>query len=80
MMLAVNRAFGKSDYIPYIAWGRNAQYASRFAVGDRVTVEPIGTIPLKGKSKSVFVYALTGLAEAAPSDPDAESGASVPAH
>ena len=36
MMLAVNRAFGKSDYIPCIAWGRNAQYASRFNVGDRV--------------------------------------------
>ena len=36
MMLAVNRAFGKSDYIPCIAWGRNAQYASRFSVGDRV--------------------------------------------
>ena len=36
MMLAVNRAFGKSDYIPCIAWGRNAQYASRFQVGERV--------------------------------------------
>jgi len=36
MMLAVNRAFGKSDYIPCIAWGRNAQYASRFNVGDHV--------------------------------------------
>lgn len=36
MMLAVNRAFGKSDYIPCIAWGRNAQYASRFEVGDRI--------------------------------------------
>lgn len=36
MMLAVNRAFGKSDYIPCIAWGRNAQYAARFQVGDRV--------------------------------------------
>jgi len=36
MMLAVNRAFGKSDYIPCIAWGRNAQYAARFGVGDRV--------------------------------------------
>ena len=36
MMLAVNRAFGKSDYIPCIAWGRNAQYAARFAVGDRL--------------------------------------------
>lgn len=36
MMLAVNRAFGKSDYIPCIAWGRNAQYAARFDMGDRL--------------------------------------------
>ncbi|MGI6238112.1 MAG: single-stranded DNA-binding protein [Christensenellales bacterium] len=36
MMLAVNRAFGKSDYVPCIAWGRNAQYASRFRIGDKV--------------------------------------------
>ncbi len=36
MMLAVNRAFGKSDYVPCIAWGRNAQYAARFKIGDRV--------------------------------------------
>ncbi len=33
-------------------------------VKDRVTVEPIGAIPLKGKSNSVFVYSLTGLADA----------------
>lgn len=38
MMLAVNRAFGKSDYIPCIAWGRNAQYAARFSVGDRISL------------------------------------------
>ncbi|MEE1200716.1 MAG: single-stranded DNA-binding protein [Christensenellales bacterium] len=38
MMLAVSRAFGKSDYIPCIAWGRNAQYAARFGVGDKVTL------------------------------------------
>ena len=37
-------------------------------VKDRVTAEPIGAIPLKGKSKSVFVYSLTGLAEAEPSE------------
>ena len=36
MMLAVNRAFGKSDYIPCIAWGRNAQYAARFGVGEKI--------------------------------------------
>jgi len=38
MMLAVNRAFGKSDYIPCIAWGRNAQYAARFGVGDKIAL------------------------------------------
>ncbi|MCR5121436.1 MAG: adenylate/guanylate cyclase domain-containing protein [Ruminococcus sp.] len=32
-------------------------------VKDRVIAEPIGTIPLKGKSKSVFVYSLTGLTD-----------------
>jgi single-stranded DNA-binding protein len=37
-MLAVNRAFGKSDYLPCIAWGRNAQYAARFRVGDRLRI------------------------------------------
>ncbi len=39
MMLAVNRAFGKSDYIPCIAWGRNARFASRLTVGDHITIE-----------------------------------------
>lgn len=34
-------------------------------VKDRVTVEPIGEIPLKGKSKGVFVYSLTGISEEA---------------
>lgn len=33
------------------------------AVKDRITAEPIGEIPLKGKSKGVFVYSLTGLNE-----------------
>ncbi len=36
LLLAVNRPYGKSDYIPCIAWGRNARYASGFAVGSRV--------------------------------------------
>jgi len=36
MMLAVNRRNGKSDYIPCIAWGRNAVFASSFRVGTRV--------------------------------------------
>lgn len=36
MLLAVNRPYGKSDYIPCICWGRNARYASAFAVGGHV--------------------------------------------
>lgn len=38
MLLAVNRAYNKSDYIPSIAWGRNAKYAGEFAVGDKVAI------------------------------------------
>lgn len=36
VLLAVNRAYNKSDYIPCIAWGRNARYAESFVVGDKV--------------------------------------------
>lgn len=42
ILLAVNRAYNKSDYIPTIAWGRNARYASTFEVGDRI--ELVGRI------------------------------------
>ena len=39
MMLAVTRAFGKTDYIPCIAWGRNAKYiGNRLKVGDTVKI------------------------------------------
>ena len=38
MLLAVNRPYGKSDYIPCIAWGRNARYASGFGVVSHVCV------------------------------------------
>ena len=38
ILLAVNRAYGKSDYIPCICWGRNARYASSFDVGEHVRV------------------------------------------
>ena len=38
LLLAVNRPYGKSDYIPCICWGRNARYASGFAVGERCAV------------------------------------------
>lgn len=39
ILLAVNRPYGKSDYIPCIAWGRNARFASGLEVGTRMQVE-----------------------------------------
>lgn len=36
LLVAVNRAYNKSDYIPAIAWGRNARYASTFRVGEKI--------------------------------------------
>ena len=36
LMLAVNRSYGKSDYIPCITWGRTARYAANLKIGDRV--------------------------------------------
>lgn len=38
VLLAVNRPYGKSDYIPCICWGRNARYAGNFQVGDRCLI------------------------------------------
>ena len=36
VLLAVNRPYGKSDYIPCICWGRNARFADGFQVGDHI--------------------------------------------
>lgn len=36
LLLAVNRSYGKSDYIPCICWGRNARFAEKFQVGDQI--------------------------------------------
>lgn len=38
LLIAVNRPYGKTDYIPCIVWGRNARYAADFGVGDAVEV------------------------------------------
>ncbi len=38
LLLAVNRPYGKSDYIPCICWGRNARFASGFEIGAHVQV------------------------------------------
>jgi Single-stranded DNA-binding protein len=39
ILLAINRQYGKSDYIPCIAWGRNAVYASCLEVGTRLQID-----------------------------------------
>lgn len=38
LLMAVNRPYGKSDYIPCICWGRNARYASAVEVGGHVLI------------------------------------------
>lgn len=38
ILLAVNRAYGKSDYIPCIAWGRNAKFCESLPVGSNIRV------------------------------------------
>lgn len=38
VLLAVNRSYGKSDYIPCICWGRNARFASGVTVGSHIQI------------------------------------------
>ncbi|MBQ9985964.1 MAG: single-stranded DNA-binding protein [Oscillospiraceae bacterium] len=38
VMLAINRKYGRSDYLPLIAWGRNARIAETFHTGDIISV------------------------------------------
>jgi single-stranded DNA-binding protein len=36
VLIAVNRSYNKSDYIPSIAWGRNARFCEKMLVGDHI--------------------------------------------
>ncbi len=38
LLVAVNRPYGKSDYIPCICWGRNARFAADFTVGGHIQI------------------------------------------
>lgn len=38
VLIAVNRAYNKSDYIPCIAWGRNARFVKNLAVGEKIAL------------------------------------------
>lgn len=39
LLIATNRSFNRSDYIPCIAWGTNAYYAKLFKIGDLISLE-----------------------------------------
>lgn len=39
ILVAVNRAYNKSDYIPAIAWGRNARFSKNLDVGSKIKIE-----------------------------------------
>ena len=51
MMLAVNRRYGRADYLPCIAWGAIAQQTAILPVGSRLTVE--GRVQSRGYTKTV---------------------------
>ena len=38
VLVAVNRAYNKSDYLPCIAWGRNARFISNLSVGEKISL------------------------------------------
>lgn len=39
LLIAVNRPYRKSDYIPCVCWGRNARYATGLAIGERIILK-----------------------------------------
>ncbi|MEF9952834.1 MAG: single-stranded DNA-binding protein [Clostridium sp.] len=38
ILVAANRPYNKSDYIPVIAWGRNARFSSTFEIGSHIRI------------------------------------------
>jgi len=51
VLLAVNRAYNKSDYLPCIAWGRNARFVKNIKVGQKVCI--IGRIQSREYQKRI---------------------------
>ena len=51
LLVAVNRSYNKSDYIPCIAWGRNARFAKNLAVGEKIAIA--GRIQSRGYQKRI---------------------------
>lgn len=51
ILLAVNRAYNKSDYIPCIAWGRNARFCNNLPVGSAIKI--VGRIQSRNYVKTL---------------------------
>lgn len=60
LLLAVNRPYGKSDYIPCIVWGRNAVFCTSLTVGERLKVS--GRIQSRSYIKKVNEEEITRVA------------------
>ena len=52
VLLAVNRAYNKSDYLPCIAWGRNARFVKDLSIGEKLELQ--GRIQSRKYQKKVF--------------------------
>ena len=72
MLLAVNRPYGKSDYIPCICWGRNARFTSGFEVG--------GHVQIWGRIQSRDVYKRQILMDASGSQRDRQGQVALQAY
>lgn len=77
MLIAVNRSYNKSDYIPSIVWGRNAKTAQTYRVGQKIRIE--GRIQsreyeklLDNGEKIIRVAYEVSAASAAPEPPEKE--------
>ena len=51
VLIAVNRSYNKSDYLPCIAWGRNAKFVKNLSVGDKLNM--VGRIQSRVYQKRV---------------------------
>lgn len=51
VLIAVNRAYNKSDYLPCIAWGRNAKFVSELEVGTKIAI--VGRIQSREYQKRI---------------------------
>ena len=66
LLVAVNRHYGRSDYLPCIAWGQNARTAATWQVGQRVHIlgriqsrEYVKNLPDGAVTKTAYEVSVT---------------------